>query len=197
MHKVFVYGTLKRGYTANAMLLADAEYIGEFVTTKKYRMYDLGPFPSVIQADDGHYIMGEIYEVDDDTLIQLDTLEGVPRLYARGETVCRPIIDGKLVEGEDNDITAFIYTFNQEIQGVQIEPKKGQVFIDWQRKHTFEVFADKMAYIGTARQMGAFAERIRMMSDISCLAIPRELEELLDQMDLAAAVKPPIPETAS
>ena len=197
MHKVFVYGTLKRGYTANAMLLADSEYIGEFVTTKKYRMYDLGPFPSVIQADDGHYIMGEIYEVDDDTLIQLDTLEGVPRLYARGETVCRPIIDGKLVEGEDNDITAFIYTFNQEIQGVQIEPKKGQVFIDWQRKHTFEVFADKMAYIGTARQMGAFAERIRMMSDISCLAIPRELEELLDQMDLAAAVKPPIPETAS
>lgn len=82
--KVFVYGSLKRGYWNNS-LLSTAKFIGEaFTIDGSYTMYD-GGFPYVVLGGDDD-VSGEVWEVDDDTLRNLDRLEGVPDHYVRHET---------------------------------------------------------------------------------------------------------------
>ena len=90
-HKVFVYGTLKRGY-GNHRLLETAKFIGPATTIAKMVMigkhaafpYLLGysyEFPTM----EGHRVKGEVYEVDDATLAMLDTLEGYPSHYDKDD----------------------------------------------------------------------------------------------------------------
>ena len=81
MPKVFVYGSLKKGF-ANHGILSNAKFIGKYVTEPSYTMYDLGAYPS-ITLDGDTSIHGEVYEVDD--LYRLDVLEGCPDYYQRIE----------------------------------------------------------------------------------------------------------------
>lgn len=80
--KVFVYGTLKKGL-GNHRLLEGQTFIGKAETEPLYRLYNIGPYPCMIAAENGNSIIGEVYEVDANTLIRLDRLEGVPFLYDR------------------------------------------------------------------------------------------------------------------
>jgi gamma-glutamylcyclotransferase (GGCT)/AIG2-like uncharacterized protein YtfP len=80
-HRVFVYGTLKRGIH-NHRLLEKSQFIGEAFTVEKFRMYNVG-FPVLRPADDGKSVFGEVYDVDDDTLANLDRLEGEGHMYDR------------------------------------------------------------------------------------------------------------------
>lgn len=83
MHRVFVYGTLKRGHWNN-ILLKDSFYAGEAATPPKYRMATSG-FPVILEAKDGEGlpVAGELYHVNDETLARLDRLESEGRLYER------------------------------------------------------------------------------------------------------------------
>ncbi len=85
MHRVFVYGTLKRGLR-NHHFLETAKFIGEAHTLKPYCMLD-GKFP--VLRDAGHDrapVSGEIYEIDDPILETLDKLEDVAGgMYERNE----------------------------------------------------------------------------------------------------------------
>lgn len=78
--KIFVYGTLKKGFSNNYLLIGQ-KLIGNFVTEKKYRLVSLGSFPGLIDGDKS--IKGEVYEVSDECLSNLDILECVPKLYYR------------------------------------------------------------------------------------------------------------------
>lgn len=80
-HRVFVYGTLRRGQP-NHQLLEKSEYIGSLKTPPKYTMLDLGAFPGVIEGGTTA-IHGEVFEVDELTLRRLDMLEGHPSFYCR------------------------------------------------------------------------------------------------------------------
>jgi gamma-glutamylcyclotransferase len=80
--RIFVYGSLLKGLT-NHRLLVRARPLGKARTTRGYRMHDLGHFPAVVADAEGGRIVGELYEVDADTLTALDRLEGHPRLYRR------------------------------------------------------------------------------------------------------------------
>lgn len=72
--KVGVYGTLKRsGY--NSFLLEDSKFLGSFLSEPNYTLYDLGAFPAVV-AEGDTAIFFEVYEVDEQTLQQLNRLEG-------------------------------------------------------------------------------------------------------------------------
>lgn len=79
-HLVFVYGTLRYG-ECNHHLLASAQLLGRHTTDPIYSLYDLGPYPGVIEGRDS--IVGEVYLVDEVTLKQLDLLEDVPVTYRR------------------------------------------------------------------------------------------------------------------
>ena len=73
-HLVFVYGTLRRGGARamsgrfpNSKFIADAKVSGS--------LYDLGAFPGLLLNDSNSLVIGEVYEVDDEILNQLDDIE--------------------------------------------------------------------------------------------------------------------------
>lgn len=83
--KVFVYGSLKRGF-GNHGLLEGSKYVGTTETVyHNFRMHPLlGSFPAVTACtDDGFAIVGELYEVNLVTLKRLDMLEGNGTMYTR------------------------------------------------------------------------------------------------------------------
>lgn len=87
LHTLFVYGTLKRGF-ANHALMQGGTFVGEGTTRLSYPLVVQGPrFSPVIipEPGHGHRIMGEIWQVDDAHLAQLDMLESVylPTGYIR------------------------------------------------------------------------------------------------------------------
>jgi gamma-glutamylcyclotransferase (GGCT)/AIG2-like uncharacterized protein YtfP len=81
MTRVFVYGTLKKGY-GNSHLLRNAEFVGHGYTIETYRMFNVG-FPIIRECEDGNPVYGEVYEVDDQTLKNLDRLENEGVMYDR------------------------------------------------------------------------------------------------------------------
>jgi len=93
--RVFVYGTLRRGQS-NHRLLASAKFVGVGRTAAEYSMFSLGPFPGVVEGGTTS-IVGEIYDVGDDTLAALDSLEGTPTMYSR-ETLVLDVPNGMVVE---------------------------------------------------------------------------------------------------
>ena len=65
-HRVFVYGTLKRGFW-NHYLLEGCELFGSAATVPTYKMIENG-FPVVMPDPEGKPVAGEIYTVDDDVV---------------------------------------------------------------------------------------------------------------------------------
>ena len=73
-HLVFVYGTLRRGGARamsirfpNSKFIADAKVSGS--------LYDLGAYPGLLLNEPNSLVTGEMYEVDDEILNQLDEIE--------------------------------------------------------------------------------------------------------------------------
>ncbi|XP_053621595.1 putative gamma-glutamylcyclotransferase CG2811 isoform X2 [Plodia interpunctella] len=90
LHKVFVYGTLKRDEPNHYWLTKPENGLGNFIaegTTKnKYPLiiatrYNI-PF-LLYSPGNGHNVKGEVYEVDDTMLSKLDILEDHPNYYIR------------------------------------------------------------------------------------------------------------------
>ncbi|MFC1745111.1 gamma-glutamylcyclotransferase family protein [Candidatus Riflebacteria bacterium] len=79
---IFVYGTLRRGLSNHAQFLSDSEYIGTAKTVEKYAMYADG-IPYVVTAEPHSIITGEVYRVNEQTLAEIDRLEGHPDYYFR------------------------------------------------------------------------------------------------------------------
>lgn len=84
---VFVYGTLMSGMGNNQYLI-NSSFMGE--DTVELLMFDLGSFPGCIHGNGK--VKGEVYDVDYETLSDLDILEGCPSLYTRSliDTVYGP-----------------------------------------------------------------------------------------------------------
>ena len=80
-HLVFVYGTLMRD-EINHRLLATARFVAEAQTEPCFELFDLGHFPAM-SAGGETVVRGEVYAVDDQTLVRLDRLEGHPEFYQR------------------------------------------------------------------------------------------------------------------
>jgi gamma-glutamylcyclotransferase (GGCT)/AIG2-like uncharacterized protein YtfP len=73
-HLVFVYGTLRRG-DAGAM---STRFPGsKFIAGAKVSgsLYDLGAYPGLLLNESNSLVTGEVYEVDDETLNELDDFE--------------------------------------------------------------------------------------------------------------------------
>ncbi|HID27623.1 MAG TPA: gamma-glutamylcyclotransferase [Methanosarcinales archaeon] len=82
-HKLFVYGTLKRGCSRHhVMQKYNAIYLGETITTEKFALIKIGNYPGVIKKS-RYQIHGELYCISDSLLARLDIIEGVPYLYKR------------------------------------------------------------------------------------------------------------------
>ena len=75
MTKIFVYGTLLRGQGNWSWALKDQTFIKVSETLPEYSMVSLGGFPGVC-PDGDIAIHGEVFEVDDARLREIDILEG-------------------------------------------------------------------------------------------------------------------------
>lgn len=84
-HKLFIYGSLKKGYS-NHKVLEGAKFIKDYTTTYKYTLLNLGHFPGLYQ-NGVTPITGEIWEVDDAKLSKLDWFEGHPNHFERRKMV--------------------------------------------------------------------------------------------------------------
>lgn len=103
--KIYIYGTLKKGNYFHDHYLTgpSTTFIGPAVTSKDYTLYIHG-LPMLIKEESDKGVKGEVYEVDADTIADLDVLEGHPNLYNRD------IIEVKI--GEDDFYTkvwAYLY----------------------------------------------------------------------------------------
>jgi gamma-glutamylcyclotransferase (GGCT)/AIG2-like uncharacterized protein YtfP len=74
MNRVAVYGTLKHGGT-NAYLLESSKLVG-LHRISGFKMVTNGSFPYAILSPESGTIKVEVYEVADEVLVSLNTLEG-------------------------------------------------------------------------------------------------------------------------
>lgn len=88
MHRVFVFGTLKRGFPNHDPAMRGATYLGEFRTVAPYPLLIAGRWFSPVMLPEsgvGHRVTGELYAVDGDKLAELDRVESthLPDGYRR------------------------------------------------------------------------------------------------------------------
>jgi len=93
MTRVFVYGTLLRG-EKNHHVLRSSPCLGVGRTEPAYTLVSLGSIPAMTRGGTTS-VTGEIFEVTDEVLADLDRLEGHPDWYKR--TTVR-LTDGSFVE---------------------------------------------------------------------------------------------------
>jgi gamma-glutamylcyclotransferase (GGCT)/AIG2-like uncharacterized protein YtfP len=99
--KLFVYGTLKKGNERHHYLKG-CQFIG-YGKAKGFILYDLGEFPGMIKGDGE--VAGEVYEVPESLLKEIDWVEGVPDLFRR-ELIEVLLEDGQIV-------SAYAYIYNE------------------------------------------------------------------------------------
>lgn len=96
--RVFVYGTLKRGFS-NHHFLRGQTFLGMATTVPGYRLFSLGDYPGLVHWEgDAQSVQGEVWQVDDACLADLDVLEGVSEgLYHRLRVRLCPPFDQQVV----------------------------------------------------------------------------------------------------
>ena len=99
---VFVYGTLKFGFSNSGFLL-NSQIIGRGETKQNYALYQ-AELPYLLN-DKEHKVKGEVYNVNEETLFYLDMLEGHPYLYTRKKI--------KILTEKGKTLNCWTYFFNQ------------------------------------------------------------------------------------
>lgn len=106
-HKLFVYGTLKNGFTFHDAYLGNNKgvFLGRAFASPEYSLY-VGAQPHLIQEKTDKAVKGELYEIDQDVLDAIDYLEGHPVIYKR------EIIEIYTEEGEKLSVWAYLRSKN-------------------------------------------------------------------------------------
>lgn len=135
-HRVFVFGTLKRGFPNHEDLGLSACFVGEATTVEPYPLYVAGRWYSPIVIDEpgrGHPVRGEVYAVDDKLLGRLDDLEyvGQPGGYRRIEIEVdrRGMRERTFTYVKDRNDLDVIHT---EVEG----DYQSTCYIHWRDRHT-------------------------------------------------------------
>lgn len=79
--RLFVYGSLLRG-EPNHTFLERARYLGDARTAPEFELVDLGDYPAMVRGG-ATAIVGEVYELDPQTLRVVDELEDHPEYFRR------------------------------------------------------------------------------------------------------------------
>ena len=103
--KVFVYGTLLKGYSDHEKYLSEAKFAGDFIA-EGFQLYDFGGNDQVVHKEIDK-VKGEIYIIDIDTLNKLDSLE------VKGNLFIRKLISVVNDNGEVQE--AYTYVYNKDL----------------------------------------------------------------------------------
>ena len=72
---VAVYGSIRKKMGNHSYYLSNSEYKGTFTTEPEYTLHSLSHYPGLKQ-NGNHSVVMEVYEVDENTLDNLNQLEG-------------------------------------------------------------------------------------------------------------------------
>lgn len=73
-HLIFAYGTLRRdGANAMSVRFPDSKFIADAKVNGS--LYDFGAYPGLMLDESNSLVIGEVYEVNDETLNKLDDFE--------------------------------------------------------------------------------------------------------------------------
>ena len=116
-HRMFVYGTLKRGYPNFDVGMNGTEFVGEYRTVEKYPLVIGAPWftPNLVdEPGNGHQVRGEVFMATDDAKAFLDHFEAchIPTGYRCVE---------RQVESLDGSetVTAWVYVRDRlNIEGI-------------------------------------------------------------------------------
>jgi gamma-glutamylaminecyclotransferase len=125
--RLFVYGTLKKGYS-NHFFLENCKYLGKAISVdQNFQMYEWEwDFPIVSQTNEGYFIKGEIYEVPYDQINAIDILEDHPNWYQRKKRYF-------ILENSNEVISAWIYLQDYQNNQPKSEPNKDKM-LEWFEK---------------------------------------------------------------
>ncbi len=96
MHYVFVYGTLRKG-DCRFVILEGCECLHEEAFVDGFEMLNFGSFPGIVPG--AGRIVGEIYEIDDELLAQLDRIEGYREDDPKNSLYIRQKVDAFYADG--------------------------------------------------------------------------------------------------
>jgi len=132
---LFVYGTLMKGQS-NHNYLSDSNYIGDG-TLLGYDMYNLGCYPGIIDGTGKVY--GELYDVNDYKLKDIDYLEGEGSLYIR------KLVKVSLLSGEFID--AWCYIYNHTVSNYQkMSGRYGHDDMVWYISYGSNMLEERLKY---------------------------------------------------
>jgi gamma-glutamylaminecyclotransferase len=115
LHRIFVYGTLKKEFPNYERYMTSARFMGNYRTVEKYPLilFSGRYVPGMLdRPGEGHHIEGELFEVDDENLARIDLLEGThePDGYRR-KSIAVKAID----KNEPNQTQAYAYLLNPQV----------------------------------------------------------------------------------
>lgn len=76
---IFVYGTLMKKFWNN-YFLEDSQFLGKVETIEKYSLYIQDLIPKLNEKEN-YVVYGELYNISNDTLQEIDSLEGHDENY--------------------------------------------------------------------------------------------------------------------
>jgi gamma-glutamylcyclotransferase (GGCT)/AIG2-like uncharacterized protein YtfP/lysophospholipase L1-like esterase len=151
MVNIFFYGTLKRG-GCRSHVLRGQRFAGEAKTVAKYRMYNTGSYPALVEDEDGLEVEGEVWEVDDECLQVVDAIEAVPDLYER-----KPVsLTGPGMDGVET------YIYRRSVDGL---PDCGG---RWEHHHNSTEQRGSMGVVYLADLNRSFFDQDRLAVDVVC-----------------------------
>jgi gamma-glutamylaminecyclotransferase len=110
--RLFVFGTLKKGFPFHGACLDGATYLGAYRTVKAYPMFIAGPWFAPMMLDEpgnGFHVRGELYEIDPPRLAAIDAVESVGK-----PGNFRILIEVESIKG-GRDCPAFAYVKSEEL----------------------------------------------------------------------------------
>jgi len=115
---LFVYGTLRQGGSNNKSFLSNSKYLGKD-KVKDFALYSIYGLPVIMPKKDWSVVV-EVYEINTQTLEEIDRLEGTPFFYKRKEVTS---VAGK---------TGFIY-YQENSGNEQVEGRVPMEHGDWKK----------------------------------------------------------------
>jgi gamma-glutamylaminecyclotransferase len=98
--KLFVYGSLKRGYWNNILLeQINAHFLADVMTEPIWTLRDVGAFPA-LESGGQNVVSGELWEVPEAGLQFVDALEGHPNWYHRESISVIDSETGEIIEAQ-------------------------------------------------------------------------------------------------
>jgi gamma-glutamylcyclotransferase (GGCT)/AIG2-like uncharacterized protein YtfP len=124
INKIFVYGSLRKGFKnpAYEYLSSYFSYVGEGKTKGVFLQKDNTPV--AIPTNDEHFLIGEIYELNNDAEFswafeQLDDYEGLHVELGEEPMYQRKVVD---IIFNNEVISAWVYWYNGNVNGLPVIP---------------------------------------------------------------------------